>query len=94
MSVHEISRDYYGHDETAINKHSERVFTDSSGRLFKLSRTTDGVPPFFEAYGPYTEDYRGILPRLLVDGREYWGDGWTWGRALEAFRQAVAKVQS
>ncbi len=85
----EVSRETYGHDDRAINRHHERRYRAPSGRLYVLSRTLDGCPPFFEAYGPFDEEHQGILPRLPVDAQEYWGDGWSWQRALVAFRKAV-----
>ena len=81
----EVSRETYGHDGRAINRHSERKYKDRAGRLYVLSRTLDGVPPFFEAYGPFSKDHEGALPRLKIRGREYWGDGWRWTRAIKAF---------
>ncbi|MDD5677074.1 MAG: hypothetical protein PHW60_03660 [Kiritimatiellae bacterium] len=81
----EFKRETYGHDHRAINKHSERWFRDNCGRLFVLSRTLDGCPPFFEAYGPFAESHEGVLPRLRVAGKEYWGKGWTWKQAIKAF---------
>lgn len=84
-TLREISRETYGHDTRAINKHSERWYEDEAGDRYVLSRCLDGVPPFFEACGPFKPDHRGILPRLTVLGQDYWGDGWTWRRALQAF---------
>ena len=81
----EIRRETYGHDDRAINKHSERTYRDAKGDRYVLSRTLDGCPPFFEAYGPYRPDHQGVLPRLRVMGQEYWGDGWTWPAAIKAF---------
>lgn len=85
----EIERRVYGHDATAINRHSDRKYQDDSGRFYLLSRTLDGIPPFFEAYGPYTAEYEGVLPQLRVGGREYWGDGWNWRRAVRAFLREI-----
>lgn len=85
----EISRCVYGHDATAINRHSERVYEDQTGMRYILSSTLDGVPPFFEAYGPFTAEHRGILPRLKVSGEDYWGSGWSWTKALKAFCLAL-----
>ena len=85
----EIRRETYGHDRRAINRHSERWFRDRDGNLYVLSRTLDGCPPFFEAYGPFPQDHEGLLPRLLVDGMQYWGDGWSWPRAIDAFTGEV-----
>ena len=81
----EVSREIYGHSARAINRHSERKYRDTDGNLYVLSRTLDGCPPFFEAYGPYRPDHEGCLPQLRVMGQEYWGDGWTWQSAVRAF---------
>ena len=90
----EIGREVYGHDKRAINKHSERTYRDINGNLYVLSRTLDGCPPFFEAYGPYRPEHQGVLPRLRVMGQEYWGDGWTWGAALRAFCRELCAATS
>lgn len=86
----EIDREQYGNDHRAINRHSVRTYQDEQGNLWKLSRTTDALPPFFEAYGPYRPGLQGIVPRFKVDGLEYWGDGWPWTRAVKVFFAAVA----
>lgn len=89
----EIKRETYGHDGRAINKHSERTYKDAEGNVYVLSRTLDGCPPFFEAYGPYQADQQGALPRLRVMGKEYWGNGWTWPAAVKAFcRELCATI--
>ena len=85
----EIGRETYGHDERAINRHSERWYRDADGNQYVLSRTLDGCPPFFEAYGPFPENYEGLLPRLRVNGKEYWGGGWSWVRALREFTAEI-----
>lgn len=91
----EIRRETYGHDATAINRHSDRWYEDEARNRYVLSRTLDGIPPFFEAYGPFKEDHEGVLPRLKVLGQEYWGDGWNWQRALRAFcRELRATMNS
>ncbi|OGV70915.1 MAG: hypothetical protein A2283_22085 [Lentisphaerae bacterium RIFOXYA12_FULL_48_11] len=84
-TLKEIMRETYGHDDRTINKHSTRTFQDETGNLFILSRTLDGCPPFFEAYGPYSPDHQGVLPRLRVAGKEYWGNGWSWRKAMMLF---------
>ncbi|MDD4872905.1 MAG: hypothetical protein PHR77_20315 [Kiritimatiellae bacterium] len=81
----EIGRETYGHDDRAINKHSERKYRDADGNFYVLSRTLDGCPPFFEAYGPYRPEHQGALPRLRVMRQECWGDGWTWQKAVRVF---------
>lgn len=87
--IKEIDREIFGHDKRAINKHSTRTYEDESGNLYKLDRTLDGAPPFFAAYGPYGPDFRGVLPRLLIDGKEYWGDGISWKKAEAILRRAL-----
>jgi len=89
-----IKCEQYGHDDRAINRHSERHFEDETANLYILSRTLDGVPPFFEAYGPYRPDHQGVLPRLKVQSQDYWGSGWTWRRALRAFMATINKEKS
>lgn len=84
-TLKEIGRETYGHDGRAINKHSDRTYRDGNGNLYVLSRTLDGCPPFFEAYGPYQEDHQGgLLPRLRVGSKDYWGGDWTWKQAIQA----------
>jgi len=91
--ITEIGRETYGHNDRAINKHSERRYRDAGGNLYVLSRTLDGCPPFFEAYGPYKPGHEGLLPRLQVMGHDYWGDEWTWQVAVEAFcRELNAEI--
>lgn len=88
----EIGRETYGHNARAINLHSERLYEDEKGNRYILSRCLDGVPPFFEAYGPFRDGHEGLLPRLKVFGREYWGDGWAWRRVLHAFCKELKVV--
>ena len=88
----EIGRETYGHSAQAINLHSERRYEDQAGNRYILSRCLDGVPPFFEAYGPFKADHEGVLPGLKVAGKEYWGDGWPWRRALQAFCKELNAV--
>ena len=90
----EIGREVYGHDARAINRHSTRTYQDEEGTLYLLSRTLDGVPPFFEAYGPYTSEFVGVLPRLKVKDHAYWGGGWNWHRAVRAFLQEIGATLS
>lgn len=89
ITLTEIDRETYGNDERAINRHHDRTFCTAAGRRYMLSRTLDAYPPFFEAYGPYGDDHVGMLPRLRVDGSDYWGDGLPWSQAMRRFRAAV-----
>ena len=90
----EVGRETYGRDARAINRHSDRKYQDENGRFYLLSRTLDGVPPFFEAYGQYTAGHEGVLPRLKVNGMDYWGGGWNWQRAIQAFLRAIGATLS
>ena len=92
IELHEVDRATYGHDDRAVNRHSERVYTDGAGRLYSLSRTLDGGPPFFEAHGPYAKGHEGCLPRLRMDGREYWAGGWPWKRAEAALCREIGAL--
>lgn len=90
----EIGRETYGHDNRAINKHAERTYRDQAGKRYVLSRTLDGCPPFFEAYGPFQASFQGVLPRLRIKGKDCWGAGWTWGKAIKAFlTEIVAEMR-
>ena len=89
----EMSREIYGHNGRAINRHSERVYRDAHSRRYVLSKNLDGFPPFFEAYGPFNAKHNGVLPRLRVRGQDYWGGGWTWQMAIHVFcRQLDATI--
>ena len=88
--LREISREVYGGgDGRAINRHCVRTYTDENGNLFQLGQNLSGCPPFFEAHGPFRAGHEGRLPRLRVNGKEYWGDGIGWKRAEAAFFKAV-----
>lgn len=88
-SVIEVERETYGQDGRAINKHSERTYITPSGNMYLLSRTLDGISPFFEACGPYPMTFKGLLPRLHIGGKEYWGDGMSWKEAERTFKEVV-----
>jgi len=89
----EISREIFGHDEKAINKHSVRIYIDENGNLWQLDRTLDGCPPFYSACGPYSPTFQGVLPALRVDGLNYWGSGLSWKKALPMFFEAVRHLR-
>lgn len=92
MKLTLIDHERYGGDDTAINKHSVKTYQDEAGNLYQLNRTLDGVPPFFEAYGPYKKGFQGILPRLKVAGQDYWGNGISWNKAEKLFHAALRKT--
>jgi len=92
QTLTEISRETYGHDARSINKHSERRYRDEHGRLYVLSCTLDGIPPFYEAYEPFDEEHCGLLPRLKVANQDYWGSGWSWQTAETAFCHELKAV--
>ena len=82
MPLTEITRRRW----TGTNRHAVREYRSADGRYFVLDLTLDGVPPFFHLT-ERTDTHR-LMP-ILVDGRAYWGDGWTWKRALNAAEQAI-----
>ena len=93
LKLVEIGRETYGPGERADNRYSERRYRADDGRLYILSRNLDGRPPFFAAYGPFTEDWEEVLPEMSVGGQGYWGDGWSWKQAVAAFcREIGAEV--
>ena len=92
QTLTEISRETYGHDARSINKHTERWYRDDNGQHYVLSRTLDGIPPFFAAYGPFKEDHEGLLPRLRVQGDVYFGDDWSWRQAEKAFCRELGAI--
>ena len=93
MNLMLINDETYGHDAKSINKHRDKTFEDKKGNLYVLSKTLDGCPPFYEAYGPFSSDFQGITPRLLIDGQHYFGDGKSWQWAEKKFRETIAKKQ-
>jgi len=91
--ITEIERDYFGWDERAINKHSIRIYRTPDAMLFQIDRITDAAPRYFEAYGPYFEDFQGVTPKLPVDEktRARFNAGISWAEAERLFFAAVQK---
>jgi hypothetical protein len=92
----EIDRDVFGNDEDAINRHSIRVYEVKGRSLilgrntrFQLDRTLDVDRPYFQLYGPYDAKFRGVLPTILINDCQYWGDTWSWRKAEEAMCRAL-----
>lgn len=85
MVITETYREVYGSDYAAINRHSTRRYEDENGNIYCLDRNLSGVPSFFKAFGPYKQDFIGILPVLLIGGEELWGDGISWKNAETIF---------
>jgi hypothetical protein len=80
----EIERHVYGGgDGKAINRHSERVYRMSDGRIVKLSRNLSFVKPEFEIIGPIQQDYVGVCPNTEVDGSRHFGKNWPWSKAVD-----------
>ena len=91
IALTEISRDRYGWDERAINRHSERQYRTPDGMLFTLSRCLDAIPKYFEAYGPYTSTFKGLTPKLSIPNTTNiaFNHGITWAHAERLFFEAV-----
>lgn len=77
----EIYRENFGNDQRAINRHSVRRYEAEDGTLYQLDRTLGVGTPFFALCGPFTSDFQGVLPTIKVDGKDYWGDGYSWKQA-------------
>lgn len=91
----EVRRETYGHDARATSRQSERWYRDAGGCLYAPSGALDGCPPFFEAYGPFGEEHHGVLPRLRLSAREFWGDEWSGAGAETAFpRELDAQIET
>ena len=75
------SRDVFGNDQSAINRHSIRVYKIDN-RTFVLDRTLDGVPPFYQL----TETIPGrfLAKTIPINDKDYWGDGISWRNAEAA----------
>lgn len=94
-------RAVYGHDGRAINRHSSRTFIHfepgdegcTVRAALSVSKTLDGVPPFYEAVEYFWEAYGvpKLVPRVKVDGQQYWGDGLSWEKALSLLCEALSQ---
>ena len=90
-----ITDERYGNDARAINRHHVKIYQDADGNRYNLGKTLDGIPPFYDCSGPYRQNYCGVLPRIRIDGQEYWGTGLTWKKATEKFLAALnAEIRS
>jgi hypothetical protein len=79
----EIDRELFGAgDGKAINRHSQRTYEMSDGRIVSLDRNLSFCPPAFELLGPHEPTFQGITPVTEVDGQRYFADGWSWKRAV------------
>lgn len=74
-------------DSRAINRHSVRVF-EYKGRKYTLDRTLDSVPPFY-TLTRQPESGFGIGVTVKVNGRDSWGEGWSWSRAVANALHAI-----
>jgi len=74
------SREVYGNDERAINRHSVRCYKlPGYDPLIYINKTLDGCPPFYEVY---TCELVGFATPILIAGERYFGDGLTWDKAI------------
>lgn len=84
MNFSEINREYFGGSNDkkrrAINIHSERTF-EVNGFLFVVSRNLSLLSKCFEIYF-LPKNYRGLLPKVLVEGKDSFGDYLSWNKAL------------
>lgn len=97
--LEEIDRERYGGhydsvgNKRAINAHSERTYKDADGNLFRLVRDLDVEGRPYEAYGPVSPDFRGVLPHFEIGGQRYFGDGRSWETAERILDEAVGEYR-
>jgi hypothetical protein len=86
MKLKELER-YY---DKGINRHSVRVYQDELGYLWRLDRTTDCNPRFFQLYRACggVGETRYTRP-FTINGKEFWGDNWTWKHAEQELFKAL-----
>jgi hypothetical protein len=93
-----FSRESFGGDTNAINRHSVRRYVDSDGCEFSLDRTLDASPPFFSLWSFPVATNHPWLPALgesvPVDGADCFGDGWSWQQAETAALAAIRSLGS
>ena len=89
LTICQIGQDEFGHDERAINRHVVRTYLTSDGRVVDLDLTTDMSPPEFCINGPVPMQHVGLVPRLPVDGAEYFGPNWKWDRAVKKMLEVL-----
>jgi hypothetical protein len=91
VTLTEINRDYWRgcpRDRRSISSLSMRTYRDElTGCEITLERTTSADPMFFTLWGPTK---CSISWALKVNGRKYWGDGWTWKQAEEAMMERLS----
>jgi hypothetical protein len=89
----ELSRGLHGgrYDDTAINSHSVRTFSDAFGRTYLLSRELDQPARPYRAFGPIAKDYQGIMPAFAVSGAAEFGEDRSWKTAEKFLDDAVGE---
>jgi len=78
----------------AINHH-HRKFYEEAGSFYLLDKTMDGAPPFYSFHALDFDPRIGggfIGPHIQVQGKDYWGDGLSWGEAEELIRPIIEKA--
>lgn len=77
-------RNRFGNDQSAINKHSVRVYYHAR-RLYILDKTLDMEPPHYSFAEIRTNRagkvVNGINRTIRVDGEVYWGSEMSWAKA-------------
>jgi hypothetical protein len=84
-------RENFGNDQTAINKHSVRYYRKGK-QVFMLDKTLDGVPPFYSLSEVPKSNHSGnpmLGRRIHMDGKEYWGSGFSWADAERAIMELL-----
>lgn len=70
----------------SINRHSTRVYL-FKGKSYLLDRETDSLPRTFTAYR--ITGARGLMPRVQVNGSDYFGHDVSWQKAIQMLEQEL-----
>jgi hypothetical protein len=95
-TINELSVSFGG-DKNAINKHSIRyykVMLFEKPIFFRLDRNLSGSPKFFNLtkmeHDPRETSDHDYIPRTVkVEGKENWGDGYSWPKAETSMFNAL-----
>jgi hypothetical protein len=78
-----LNRTNYGNDETAINRHSERLYIHDK-RLYALNKNLSCLPPCYslcEIRLKNGDIVDGLTDVICIEGQNYWGSGIPWSKA-------------
>lgn len=93
LKEHEVphSRETFGGDERAINRHSQRQYkVPGHDPIIYIDRNNSGCPPFYKLF--YFNPGATLATTIQVDGKEYWGDGLSWPKAIAKASETISRL--